>query len=250
MDRDKILYSIREVLGINTDDRSLYLPDELIMFEYANARATYLEQLYSKGGRYDDTDLTQTIKLGMSMVDRSSCSDVPVGCKILRSTNQLPSSIIYTHRGQLVSHIGPMDITGKDFNLVDYGRVKHLTNRTRIINNSINAFILNNYVYVYGYENPVLSVLKNMAMTAIFEFPDDVVNAGVCVGDCNDYPMKAQYHSYVIQMVVQKLSKRLPEDRVNDAEADVVTIPRPKATKKSTQSSNEQVPRRTRASQN
>jgi len=60
--------------------------------------------------------------------------------------------------------------------------------------------------------------------------------------------MKAQYHSYVIQMVAQKLSKRLPEDRVNDAEADVVMVPTPKAAKKSTKSSNEQVPRRTGAS--
>jgi len=223
MDRDKILYSIKEALGILSDDRSFDLPDSLIMYEYEIARATFIEQLYSKGGRYNDVDLLQFVKVTLEQTNNTPCPNVPSRCKILRSKEPLPSSFIYVHGRSLIDNVGSSNPLSRGFEVIEYNRVRDIRNTERIVKNKVSVFVLNDYVYIFGDNNPSLVTMNEVVVSGIFESPDAVIQSGSCYENCNNYPMKNQYHTYVMEMIFNKLISKLsiPKDEVNDSNSNV-----------------------------
>lgn len=227
--KDKIVSSIKEALGILSDDQLANLPDSLIMFEYSNARATFIEQIFSKGGRYNDSDLNQVISVELEYTDNATCGNVPSRCKILKSKNKLPSNIIYVHGRHLISYVGSPNPLNKGFFVVDYSRIRNVQSSERIVQNSVMAFILNGYLYIFGTNAPILANLENVTITAIFEDPETIMQSGLCIENCNNYPIKAQYHTYISEMVIKKLMTNIqfPSDQINDA-SNQLYQPQPK----------------------
>lgn len=220
MTQPEIIYSIKEQLQVNSDDRAFDFTEPLILFIYEEARALIVSQNFNRAGRMVDTEFYQTIRIEMEKVDRTHCELVPVGCKILRSKEKLPSAIANLHNHALVDKFSSMDIMGKKYKFIEYTHAKSSTGG-KFSYKYIYGFMLNGYLYVYS-ENKTVNAVSNLMLRAVFEEPSKVIDSGMCVGnDCTRYPMKMRFHTMATEIAVKKLLSKyqIPEDDINDADS-------------------------------
>jgi hypothetical protein len=220
----EIIYEVKEQLQINSDDRSSEVPESLILFTYEKLRAVWLAQYFNRGSRHIDQELYQNIKLSVEKVDNGICPEIELGCSILRTKNELPSSIVSLHNSYL-AEVGPLDITKKRYSFKPDGSYVNLAMTGRF-SNGIYVFPKGGYLYFTSKSNFVKSI-KNVAVSAIFEQPSLVMESGVCLSDCSKYPMKMQYHAQVLDLTVKGLMNKfiLPKDATNDGNPNMYQVP-------------------------
>jgi hypothetical protein len=228
----EIIYEIKEQLQINSDDRAGDIPEPLILFTYEKNRALWLSQYFNRGSRHVDQELYQTIKLEVEKVDASICPEIPVGCTILRTKEELPSNIISLHNSYL-ANVGPLDVSKKRYMFKPDGEYVNLAISGRFAN-GIYSYPKGSHLYFTSKSSFVKSI-KNVALSAIFEQPSIVIEKGKCLsGNCEKYPMKLQYHTQVMQLTVQGLMAKfaLPKDTDNNSNSDMYQVPQQKQTDK------------------
>lgn len=225
MTLNEVIYDIKERLQAeDSDDRSVEFSDELIIFRYEKKRARLIEQKYNST-RGANQILVQHFKVEMEMVDRSLCPSVPVGCKILRSKEPIPS-VIWLHRGAFIDRVGSMDLSSKGYTYIDASRVAHAYSSVVNMKKPVYAFIQNNYLFVVS-KNPIVNAIENVALSAVFEEPSVIMLGGNCAGgDCSRYPLSASIHDVCAEMVIQELATKymIPEDNENDANPTLVQL--------------------------
>jgi hypothetical protein len=231
MTLNEIVYDVKERMNINSDDRSFDFPEPHILFVYEETRAAVLNQRLNRSGRLVDDALYQTIIVEMEKVDRSFCPACPIGCKILRSTEQIPG-ILSLHSHALVDRVGPNDVLSKKYKFLEYSHVNNAFS-SPFSDKYVYTFILNGYLFAVS-QNKMLNSVKKMVVRAVFEEPSKFMGeSGLCYGDCNTYPMVMKLHGDVIQYATQKLMVKyqIPEDSDNNANPDAAGLPLPKPPK-------------------
>lgn len=210
-----------EELNINNSD-SVF--DTLYYTDLINTqRALAIRNEYNKNRTFDP-GVQQAFCVDLELVEEHNCCvNVPIGCKILRSTLSIPSAI-ELHQGPTISSVGPILITKKRFTLIDYNRVPHIGNG-RTTAKTIYAFLYDNYIYIVS-KDPMINLLKKAAIRGIFEDPSSLKNFTHCDGSgtscwspSSPYPMKQWMWAYVKPQVVQQLlmKRQMPIDDNNDA---------------------------------
>jgi len=217
----EIIYEVKEYLRVNSDDRSADIPEPLILFTYEKNRAIWLAQYFNRGTKHIDRELFQTIKIATEAVDASICPEISVGCKILRSKEELPSGIVSLHNNYMAT-AGPLDLTKKRYLFKPDAEYVNLAIGGRFAN-GIYTFPHGNHLFFVSKSSFVKSI-NNIALSAIFEEPSKVIENGICLGgDCTKYPMKMQYHTQVFEMTVKTLVSKfqIPLDSDNNSNPDM-----------------------------
>lgn len=219
MTQSEILYSIKEALGIDTDDRSWKTPDAYIMHEYETVRGMMVHQRVNRTRKVPDV-LYQTVKLTMTLSSAADCG-VNTDCKVIRSTQKIPSSVIHRYSGPMIDFIRSYEIRGAHTTLVtDSSKLNTLYGGRLAPVNEIFSYVLGGYLYLFSM-NPAINVVDTVIMRAIFDQPSAIIDAGLCEGEsCDTYPITAEIHTQAKQLTIQKLMQErgtAGRDVTNDA---------------------------------
>ena len=217
-----------EALSINNSDSvfaTLYYTDII-----NEQRSLALRNEYNKRRTIDD-GVQQSLCVDLELVDEHNCCvTVPIGCKILRSVNPLPSAI-ELHHGPTITSVGPILITKKKFTLIDYNRVPHIGNG-RTTGNTIYAFLYDNYIYIIS-KDQTIKLIKSITVRGIFEdpsalsaFTDRSSSNKPCWSPSDPYPLKQWMWAYIKPQVIQQLlqKKQIPIDDDNNANDDLADV--------------------------
>lgn len=190
-------------------------------------RALYVRNEYNRT-REIDPNIQQSYCDDLELVDPHNCpcSNIPVGCKILRTKRKVPNTIEF-HHSKAITSVGPVIITAKRFNFINYDRVPYIGNG-RTTQNTVYAFLYDNYIYVIS-KNPANLLLKKIAIRGIFEDPTAIAEFiacsenNICWSTEDPYPLNQWMWAYVKQQVMQQLlqKRQLPQDDSGNAQDDL-----------------------------
>jgi len=228
----ELKYSILESIRpeIADDDE---IDDREVAFEIANQRALWIRNEINKKNRNISVNSEQTICETVKVVSAAECCTSDIKCTILR-TNRVIPPLISLHNDYSVSRIGPVDMTKPSFNIVSLPRAVYAGNG-RFNKNDINAVLHRGYIYIFI--NPssiVMRGLNKIAITGVFENPEDTFSFegcnGTCYGDDSPYPLDRWMWNYIKPEVVRALliNSELPNDDRNDAARGKQQITTPK----------------------
>jgi len=219
-----------EALNINNSDSvfsTLYYTDLI-----NEQRSLAIRNEYNKLRTFDYA-VQQTIPcIEMELVDpHNCCVTIPIGCKILRSKLPIPNTIEFHHSKGLTS-VGPVIITAKRFNIIDYNRVPYI-GEGRTTAKAIYTFIYDSYVYVFGKDTSSINLIKKIALRGIFEDPTslaeltDCSNGNSCWSPEDPYPLNQWMWAYIKEPIIQQLlrKKQIPMDDSNNANDDMQDVP-------------------------
>jgi hypothetical protein len=214
-----------EALNVNNSD-SIFAT-ELYTDLINEQRALFIRNEYNRK-RELDPNIQQSFCEDLELVDPHNCpcTEIPIGCKILRTKRPIPNSIELHHKKTITS-VGPIIITERRFTLIDYDRVPYIGNG-RTTSKAIYAFLYDNYIYVISKKESV-KLLKKIAIRGIWEDPTAVaefVNCdenNICWKPTDPYPLNQWMWAYVKEQVIQQLlrKRQIPEDDSNNAQDDL-----------------------------
>ena len=117
MTKQEIIYAIKDGCeGKNLT--SSIITDELVSWHIDNTRAQLIKQDLIKGHTIDSYLIQSLGCLDLVLVDKSECCNVPIGCKILRTSVPIPSPL-ELHNKQLITRVGPIDLTELAFSKIE-----------------------------------------------------------------------------------------------------------------------------------
>ena len=153
------------------------------------------------------------------------CTDIPIGCKILRTKNKVPNTVEFHHSKAITS------ITAKRFNLIDYDRVPFI-GEGRTTKKTIYAFMYDQYIYVIS-KNVAVSLIKKITIRGIFEDPTAIAQFlacsenNICWTPNDPYPINQWMWAYVKEQVMQQLLRKrgIPQDDSNNSQDDLADSP-------------------------
>jgi hypothetical protein len=221
-----------EALNINNSDSRF---DTLYYTDLMNEnRSLAMRNEYNKN-REIDPNVQQTIPCeDLELVDPHNCpcSDIPIGCKILRTKNPIPNTIELHHKKTITS-VGPVIITAKRFSLIDYSRVPYI-GEGRTTAKTVYAFLYDNYIYVIS-KDPDVVLMKKIAIRGVFEDPTalrtftNCATGNLCWTPDSTYPINEWMWVYIKEQILQKLMPKLqiPVDDNNNANDDMGDGQRP-----------------------
>lgn len=223
MTENEIVYGIRERIRQLADDSDI--SDRQILFEINNQRAIY----YSKKGRKIDDSVKQEICMNVSIVDPMKCGCTTSGCKALRTTSKVPSTITTNGDQPGILMIRGNGMLSKPFSFVSWEKIRFSANNEFTKRDVFAALSPDGYVY-FKSANPEIELLAStqIIVTLLLENPKDAMNFTDCLtnqscysGDMA-YPLKASLYAYIAPIVTDVLMRRLqlPEDTQNNATSD------------------------------
>lgn len=227
MTLNEIVFDIKELLQVNSDDKSFDFSEDYILYLYEEFRSLTITKLYNRSGRIVDSQLYQTMILELEQVDRSFCPLVPIKCKIVRTKKQMPSEFLYNHRHAMVDRVGGNDILSKKYKFIEYSSLEHVFGGSHA-HKYIYVFELGGYLYLTSV-NKMVNALGNIVVRALFENPSKIIEAGACFGDCSQYPTSLKIHSMAKEGVMSQLINKyqIPKDKSNNADSDITQMSRP-----------------------
>lgn len=225
MKLDKIIYDVREILNLYSDDSEI--SDRYIIHLFNIKRAKYLRQTLNNFNRTIDTSIQQSYCASLEEVSLDKCGlDYTCGT-LLRTTKKVPD-LIDLHTKPAIVNIKPTNRIGAPFNFITKERMFFIEGT--IFPNAIYAFLdTDNYIYIYSKEEGY-KLLECIDITGIFSNPLDLQEYSSC---CNceesipcfdisttDYPLQTHYIDIIRNEIVQQLIGKLniPEDKTNNAD--------------------------------
>jgi len=164
----EIIYDIKNIVrgGIQSDDE--ILSDRQIEFQINSLRAQYIRQDVNKRRSISD-NIKQLIHcLDVEQVSGDTCG-LSADLKIMRSKQQIPNPIETSHE-DLITSIGPTGILSIGFHMIPYNRAPWARNN-KYTKRMTFAFLLDNFVYVFG---PETEYLKTIKVEGVFQNPREI----------------------------------------------------------------------------
>tara|TARA_Y100001937_G_scaffold128853_1_gene209135 strand:- start:6514 stop:7209 length:696 start_codon:yes stop_codon:yes gene_type:complete len=161
----ELVYDIKNIVrgGMQSDDE--IISDRQVEFQINTLRAQYIRQDLNKR-RSISENIKQVIHcLDLERVSSNTCG-LPSDVKVLRSIKQIPNAIETSHQ-DLITHVGPTGVLSVGFHLIPYNRAPWAGNN-RYTKKMTFAFILDNFVYVFGPESEYLEKVK---VEGVFQDP-------------------------------------------------------------------------------
>lgn len=180
---------------------------ELIKYHIINIRASLIKNDLNKGHSVDSYIVQNLGCLELETADKGCC-DVPVGCYVLKTIQKIPSTI-EMHNRQMITRVGPVDITSKPFQLIEYERVP-FTGKNRFTKNLVKYFIKDGYIYlVINNDNPLYWGLTTINVQGVFEDPTEISSFNNCDGnncydDTKSFPVKSWMIPAIQELVIKK----------------------------------------------
>lgn len=214
-----------EILNVNNSD-SIF--DKLYYTDLINEqRSLFIRNEYNKKREIDPNVQQELPCLDLELVDpHNCCVEVPFGCKILRTVQQIPNTIEF-HHSKGITSVGPVIITAKRFSLIDYKRVPYI-GMGRTTSKTIYAFLYDNYIYVIS-KDPSVNLLEKINVRGIFEDPTalseftDCSNNTSCWSEDSSYPLNQWMWAYMKPQIIQSLlqKRQMPVDDNNNNDDDL-----------------------------
>jgi hypothetical protein len=222
---NKIIYDVREMLKLYTDDSET--SDRYITHLYNIKRAKYLRQDLNNMQRTTDVSVTQTFCLGLEVVSADVCGVTTQCDTILRTKKPIPNPI-ELHTKVAITSVRPTNRISIPFNFVS--KEKALYSGDSPFSKGIFAFLDNDKRIYLLSKTDTLNLIDCVTVTGVFEDPLDLINYSNCC-DCvepntvcydeatTDYPIQPHYIDLIKNEIVQELIKKLPlpEDQENNA---------------------------------
>jgi hypothetical protein len=219
----EIVYSILDVVKPNNLTSSS-MTEELVKQYIKVVRAQLIKQSLSKNTSLHPSYIQSLGCVTLTKADKSECCDYPVGCKILRTSVQIPSVI--DGATSLLTRVGPVNISEKTYQNVQFERVPFI-GTNRYSKNIIKWFYMNNtnYVYLITDESYMSMGLEVINIQGIFEDPEEVGNfrncstGTSCFTEDSKYPIPDSILPILKELVIKKfmvIEASQPIDKTND----------------------------------
>jgi len=226
----QIVDDIYATVNLNSDDNNL--DERQIKWWIRNKRATLIKQRLDRG-TLNRSNYTQVIPcLELELVDKAlsdCCTGLSVGCKVLRSTIQIPELLATKNKRDLI--VRPIDVSQSKFNFVSHESWV-VSGNSRYNKDDIYATIVEdrtgNYLYVKSNNANLQTRLgKYLYVEGIFDNPESLQSINDCDGtscysDNDNYPIEQWMVDIIKQEILTKdlnILLRTPEDKENDGEA-------------------------------
>ncbi len=220
----EIVYDIKNLIrgGMQSDDE--IISDRQVEFQINSLRAQYIRQDINKR-----RSISSNIRQLLHCVDLEPVSGDTCGLSkdinILRSKVQIPNAIETSHE-DLITAIGPTGILSTNFHTIDYNRVPW-AGVNKYTKRMTFAFVLDNFVYVFGPESKYLQKIK---VEGVFQNPRKVSNFVNADGlpsydpDNDDYPLSTSMLDLIKQNMLAQNMKPFIEtltDSSNNSKSDL-----------------------------
>lgn len=208
--------------GLSSDDE--LISQRQIKFWIHNTRAQLITQEINKHRSISDNIIQDLGCINVSATDASLCCNVPVGCTITRTDVPIPNTIATSVR-DLLTRVGPVDISAPSYTLVPYQRAAWI-GRGRWTKKYHFAFLHKNYVYIVG---PKSDFFKKVNIQGVFENPTDVKAFNTCTNmpcysDDSEYPISVNHIETMKQIILKnnfKIEAVAPTDVAGDAKGNL-----------------------------
>lgn len=207
---NQLTYSIINTINPNSIKGSP-ITKELVAFHIKNVRAQLARQQIGKYGTLDMQYIQHLGCIPLVLADKSECCEYPTGCKILRTTIPIPTTI--NGSTSLLTRVGPVDPSSRSFQHIEFERVP-FEGYNRFTKDLIKWFIPNtsNYLFLLVRNNDLLdNSLEVIGAQGIFEDPQEVAKfhncstGEVCFNSDSKYPMPDSMTPIVQDIVIKNL---------------------------------------------
>jgi hypothetical protein len=191
-----------------------------VEFWIHNTRAQLIRQDLMKK-RSISSNIVQTLGcVEVEEVDLSSCCNITIGCPAVRTKKQIPNPIELDAK-DLITRVGPLDITAPAYNLIPFQRVPWVGNEP-YTKHLKKAFWYDGYIYLIG---DGVDMLKMINIQGVFADPTEVKgfwncnNNSNCYTDDSAYPISQHMIETMKQMILQtdfKIAMQTPTDQQGD----------------------------------
>ena len=220
----ELVYDIKNIVrgGMQSDDE--IISDRQIEFQINTLRAQFIRQDINKRRSISD-NIKQLIHcLDLEKVSANTCglsSDI----KVLRSKQQIPNPIETSHK-DLITSIGPTGILSLDFHMIPYSRAPWAGNN-RYTKKMTFAFLLDNFVYIFG---PETEYLEKVKVEGVFQNPREISNFMDSHGNPSynpeehDYPLSTSMADLIKQQMLTVNMQPFIQsftDLTNNAKSDI-----------------------------
>ncbi len=172
----KIVSDIRNIASSGPTSIDFRISDRQILFWINEVRSMLISQSLAKKDDIVDQCVQILPNIVMNLADISEAVDIPLNCKLLKSSIQLPQTIDTYLDNSILSITGLDGTTISKSNLFrsKYKRYNKFTGKNPI------WYLRNNYLYIVNYPDNLIS---NVTAVALLEDPEDVNNFLTSVND-------------------------------------------------------------------
>lgn len=188
---------------VGTQPLSIELIEEYVIEVRANLIKNDLNKNYSV-----DAFIIQDLGcLELEEADKGCC-EYPTGCTILRTKKEIPSTIELHHK-MMITRVGPVDITAKPYQIIEFARVPFV-GLNKFTKNLVKAFIKDRRIYlVISKDNLQFAGLGVINVQIVAEDPREAASFLTCTGspcytDDSFFPVKSWMIPTIIDLVVTK----------------------------------------------
>jgi hypothetical protein len=224
MQLNKIIYDIREILKLYTEDNEI--SDRYLIHLVNIKRSRFLRQELNNYQRTTDISVTQTLCLPVEQVSANQCG-LDIQCDtILRTVKPIPQPL-ELHIKSAITSVKPSKKLAVPFSFVNKEKATYFEDSPF---DGIFAYLDNDkYIYLVSKIN-TLNLIDCITITGVFEDPLDLLNYSNCCNceditpcyniDTTNYPLQPHLIDLIKLEIVNELIKesQIREDKVNDSD--------------------------------
>lgn len=220
---NQLVYNLKNLIrgGRLSDDEMI--SDRQLEFIINYTRAVLIKRDIDKGKKIDDQLIQSLGHVKVKLAHPSECTDLAVGCKILKTEKALPKSI-ESNYANLITYVGTVS-GAKSYQFATEARSRW-SKFDKYTSKLPRAFYRGGYVFIT--ENKVMTTIS---IKGVFEDPREVAsfidcNGAPCYTVDSPYPIPAYMIAPLNEMILNKefrLAALSPTDTTNNARADYQT---------------------------
>lgn len=195
----KLVYDILEIASSGGNPNEFKIDNSQILYWVEQTRAILIGQSLNKRDDVNDSWVQYINCLELETVSSNLCCDVTSDCLLLRSVQQLPSTID-THKDNWVISVSTMD--GSSINKSN--PIKHKYQKyNKFTKNERSWFLMDNYLYIINE-----TFLEKARVALIAEFPSDLKKFVSCDGQAcwsmdSNFPVSLSMASQITDIVIK-----------------------------------------------
>lgn len=220
MTLNEIIYDVLGILYGGNPEDDISITEDQVKVWIDQTRALLIRQM-SNAGKPVPSSAAITFCFAMELVDASICCGWEAGCKILRSTSQLPASI--PQGGNTDGILMVATPSGGQYGRSTMFRARWDAKSPFAAKNPF-YFFKDNYLYINS-DNPLIKVVE---VTLLPEDPIAAMELDTCkdpsIVSCDDkwdapYPLPIHMVEMAVNKIVKDkgmITRQVPEDSLND----------------------------------
>ena len=224
------IFHLKEVLSHGAASDDSRLADRHIYHILKYLRAKKVKEKADKSHQLSPFLYQAVDCFPMELAEPQDCGCIITGCKVLKSTYDLPTVI--TARNRILLNV--YTLLGEKIDPIEKSRVKRL-NQTRTMKNKRFWYIHNNKVIVIDPDN----MLENISIEGVFNDPLELMNISSCAANNNtcydpyteDFALTDELAAEIYALSYTELAKimmLIPADSVSNAADDAALAPKQK----------------------